>query len=215
MHLHSCRYKVDVTQTPLSQTMSSHLLQWWQALDGWLLWPLLLWHIYPCSVWFAYVSPPLGWFGYFISVSGSHDSPFLSFYYYLHMGGPGLSLEHLLWVTPSFLTTMQLPVIDKHKTVLFSISSSSLGELWHLCLACAPALLPGNLCLLASPKQAALLSHLLPVFKAVPPSQLLPSPPHTRCGLTGWNSPVSHTDLENVLYQIFIPTLKMNHFSLL
>lgn len=42
----------------------------------------------------------------FCSLSGSHDTPFLYFYYYLHMGRPGLPLEHLLWVTTSFLITV-------------------------------------------------------------------------------------------------------------
>lgn len=148
---HCCRYRVDVAQIPLGLTLSSHLLQWWQAeLDDCSVpsysgvstlpqFDLLMFHHHWADL------------GNSCSVSGSHDTPFLFFYYFLHMGGPDLPLEHLLWVTTSFLITMQLPVIDKHEPVLFSISSSSLGEFWHLCLAWAPALLPVNLCPLVSP----------------------------------------------------------------
>lgn len=82
----------DVTQTPLGQTLSSHLLQWWQAgLED------CFDHSYSFLSSICSHSPPLDMdLDIFCSVSGSHDIPFPPIYYYVHMGGPGLPLEHLL-----------------------------------------------------------------------------------------------------------------------
>lgn len=72
---------------------------------------------------------------------------------------------------------VQFPVTNKEwQTVLFSISSLPLEECWHVLLLFYQQFFV-SWCL-----PSKLLSHPLPVFKAVPPSRSFPSSPHIQRG---------------------------------